>query len=85
MVDKDRRGAQAEQLLSDDLLNETLDKLEEDYVALWKSSTSIEVREDAHRYVQVIEKFRGHLRSVATTGDLSRQEAKDLTGKKGFF
>jgi hypothetical protein len=85
MVDKELRGEHAESLLNDVLLNEVFETLDREYLAAWRNSKHIEQREDAHRYVQLIERLKGHLQSVATTGELSRRQQRDLEGKKGFF
>lgn len=44
-----------------------------EYVAEWKKAKTIEAREDAHRYVSLIEKFKLSLNAVALSGELASQ------------
>ena len=48
LEDKQRRGGQARRLLDDPLLNEALDALDADIIALWRKETDTENRERLH-------------------------------------
>lgn len=81
--DPDVRGRAAEALLRDELLAEIFDALDEHYVQAWRSAKSVDVREDAHRYVTIIDKVISDLQSVALTGELDRKRKAELeTGKR---
>jgi len=84
--DPDVRGRAAEDLLRNELLAEIFDALDEQYVQAWRGAKTVEVREDAHRYVTIIDKVISDLQSVALTGDLDRKRKAELeTGKRPLF
>lgn len=81
---KIERGYQADQLMQNSLLNETLQKLESAYIKAWRESKSLEAREDAHRYVTLIDRLRADIRGVATTGDLERNRVAELERRSTY-
>lgn len=83
--DKVERGQRAEILLKDPLLRQTLEGLEDEYVKAWKQARTLDAREDAHRLVRLIERFRDHLASLAFTGALTSRQHRDLEGREGFW
>lgn len=84
-MDKAERGHQAQLLLDNALLKETLSELDAEYHTAWRSAKTVEAREDLHRYVKVLERISSDLLTVAQTGQLERARLKELeTGKKGL-
>lgn len=83
-MNKSERGHQANQLLANSLLQESLAALTDQYVQSWRQAKTVEAREDCHRYVMVIDKFQDHLRSIATTGEIERADIAALEGRKRF-
>ena len=83
--DKVERGQRAEILLKDPLLRETLTSLEAEYVNTWKQARTLDAREDAHRLIHLIERFRDHLASLAFTGTLTSRQTSDLEGRERFW
>ena len=84
--DKDVRGREAESLLRNELLTELLAALDAAYTTAWRNGTSAEQREDAFRYIKVIEHFRTDLEAVALTGSLDRKRKSELeTGRRPIF
>lgn len=80
-----QRGVQADALLANDLFREVMNKLDEEYTAAWRAASSVEVREDCHRYTRLIEKLIADIQSVANTGKIAQARVKELqTGKRGF-
>ncbi len=77
------RGAQAERLLSDSLLNEALDKLKAHYVGTWEKSGVHDQagRERAWLQVQLVSEFRLQLRAVAENGHVARSMLDKLRGR----
>ncbi len=55
-----------------------LGKLEQRYIEAWRASSTVEAREDAHKYVRLLEWFKYDLQSVATTGDIEAARLKAL-------
>jgi len=81
--DPDVKGRAAETLLRDELLQEIFESLDAEYVQAWRSATKLEAREDAHRYVKVIDRVRSDLRTIALSGELDRKRKAELeTGKR---
>lgn len=76
----DRRGAHAEALISDPLLNESLAKLEAAYAAAWKDSEprDTEGRERLWQAVQIVGKVKNHLSKVANDGVVARKEIDQI-------
>lgn len=83
--DKVERGQRAEILLKDPLLRQTLNGLEAEYVKAWKQARTLDAREDAHRLVRLIDRFRDHLASLAFTGTLTSRQSADLEGRERFW
>jgi len=83
-MDKVERGIQAKFLLENPLLKEVLNTLDETYHASWHAATTVEAREDLHRYVTLIGKFTADLQSIATTGALERKRLDELEGKQRY-
>lgn len=83
--DKVERGQRAEILLKDPLLRQTLEGLEEEYIKAWKQARTLDAREDAHRLIHLIERFRDHLASLAFTGTLTSRQNADLEGRERFW
>lgn len=75
--DKVERGQRAEILLKDPLLKQTLEGLEDEYVKAWKQARTLDAREDAHRLIHLIERFRDHLASLSVA--ISEHRTSELT------
>ena len=75
------RGYQAKALLENTFLAECLDGLEAKYLDAWRRAVTVEKREDAHRFVTLLEDLKQDLRSIATTGEIALRRDKDLTGE----
>lgn len=83
------RGARAERLLSDDLLQEAFDILERDYIRGWRDTGArdTDARERLWQALHVLAKVRAHLATVVSNGKLAQRELDDLVqdGRKRFF
>lgn len=55
--------------------------LEAVYTSVWKSGKTVEAREDAHRYVTLIEKFKADLKARLMGGQMAESRIKELEGK----
>jgi hypothetical protein len=77
------RGARAEALLKNKLLQEAFTKLEDDYVAAWKSWPAADSagRERLWQAVNVLGKVRDHLVKVVNDSKLARRQLSDLIHK----
>lgn len=82
--DRRNRGEQARRLLDDDLFKETVATLERKYIETWRNGKTVEIREDAHRYLKTLDAIVGHFRSIATTGKLATQQIAELEGRTGL-
>lgn len=80
-----QRRARAERLgaVSEDL-TALLADLEAEYIKQWRAATTPEAREDAHRYVTLIEKFRGVLNATALSGRLASEAIALEEKRKGW-
>jgi hypothetical protein len=70
------RGAKAEALLRNPILQETFNSLSEMYIDTWKA-TSVEQdaqREKIFQMYQALEAVRGHLEEMVSTGELAKLE-----------
>ena len=77
------RGARAQRLLEDDLLNEAFDTLDRDYTRAWRATAArdTDARERLWQAVQVVAKVRDHLVHVLNGGKLAQREMSDLAGR----
>ena len=78
---KIERGYQAAGLLENPAFKDALTNLIQRYVDAWMSGKTVEAREDAHRYVTLVNELRQDLASTMTTGDLTRKRIEALRGK----
>jgi hypothetical protein len=78
------RGARAEALLRNELLQEAFQKLEDGYVAAWKTWPAADTagRERLWQAVNVLGKVRDHLGRVLADGKLAQREFNDLIHKR---
>lgn len=85
-MDDIQRGVSAKQLLENELLRETLNRMDEEYTAAWRAATTLEAREDCWRLTKCLEKFVQHLTSISTTGQIKERDREELEGraKRGF-
>ncbi len=74
-------GHQAQTFLDNPAVASCFDLLERRYIEAWRASNSIEKREDAWRYVRMLEWFKSDLRSIALTGDLTQTRIDELQGR----
>ena len=75
---KIERGFKAASLLNNEFFNEVLDQLERRYIEAWRASSTVEAREDAHKYVRLIEWLKSDIQSVANTGDIEAARVQAL-------
>ena len=80
LIRDNSRALQAEGLLNSDLLKEAFAKLEEEYIAAWRSTKHDDQlgREKLFLAVNVIGKVKDHLQSVASNGKLAQAELNQL-------
>ncbi len=79
--DKIERGIQAKALLESAVFSEAVNRLLQHYVDCWMAGKTVEAREDAHRYVTLLQMLKGDLQSAATTGTLTRKRIDALQGQ----
>jgi hypothetical protein len=76
--EKLERGFKAATLLNNEFFQECFDRLEQRYIEAWRASSTVEAREDAHKYLRLIEWLKHDLQSMATTGEIEAQRVKAL-------
>jgi hypothetical protein len=74
------RGARAEALIKNELLQEAFKKLEDDYVAAWKTWPAADAagREQVWQAVNVLGKVKDHLARVVADGKLAQRRLSEL-------
>jgi hypothetical protein len=79
-----QRGERASLLLQDELLNETLEKIDTEYTQKWKSTPvrDVEGREKLWLMIKTAELFRMELESVMNTGKLAKATLAQRLGQK---
>jgi hypothetical protein len=77
------RGARAQALLENQLLQDAFEKLEDDYIAAWKTWPVADAagRERLWQAVNVLGKVRDHLARIVADGKLAQRELNDLVDK----
>ena len=78
------RGARAEALLKNELLQECFAALERDYIEAWKTSHARDTdgRERLWQAVNIVGKVRDHFVKVVNDGKLSQRHLNDLTNSQ---
>lgn len=79
------RGHRAANLLDDDILKESLETMEALYMSRLRHGKTLEERETAHKYLEVMDRFKGHLRSLIATGEMSAKQIEEFEGRKKFW
>jgi hypothetical protein len=74
------RGARAEALIKNELLQEAFKKLEDDYVAAWKTWPAADAagRERLWQAVNVLDKVKDHLARVVADGKVAQRQLNEL-------
>ena len=74
------RGARAEALLKNDLLQEAFARLEQNYIDAWKISPARDTdgRERLWQAVNIVAKVRDHIVKVVNDGKLSQRHLSEL-------
>lgn len=86
-IDRDRtRGIRAKELLDNELVQEALTTLRDEYVKAWETSPArdSEGRERLWVMVKLVEKFRGHLEQVWDAGKLADDKLVEIERRKKF-
>lgn len=76
-------GAQAKELLENEILQKAMASLDEIYVEVWRKAQTVEKREDAFRYVQLCKQFKSDLQAIIKDGQIAQHRIKELEGQKG--
>lgn len=74
------RGSRAASLINDELLGECFSKLEEAYIASWRTTDfdDVTAREKLFIAINVIGKVKEHLGRIAANGELAKAEIEEL-------
>ena len=80
LQDAVNRGARADALLKDEMLQEAFAKLEAEYITAWRQSPARDTdgRERLWQAVQVIGRIKDHLGTVLANGKLAQHEVNRL-------
>lgn len=77
----DRAG----EVLNNEAFLAVCESLAEAYIEAWRKSKTIEAREDAHRYVNLCERFVSDLKAMVLDGQMTRKRVNELVGKKPLW
>ncbi len=86
-IERDRtRGVRAKELLDNELVQEALATLKDEYVKAWEASPArdSEGREKLWVMVKLVDKFRGHLEQVWESGKLADAQLVEIERRKRF-
>ena len=82
-------AARAQRLLEDDTFKSAFEKLEADYIAVWRQTPArdTDARERLWQAVNILGKVRDHLGSVVANGAVAKRELDDLAhaGRRKIF
>jgi hypothetical protein len=84
LTDNERihRASEAKRLIENAAFVEAVTELDKVYVQAWRNGTTPDAREDAHRYMMLLNKFAGDLRSMIMDGAVTDKRIVDLEGRK---
>lgn len=82
---KTSRAARAQALQNDELLKESFDTLESEYIKAWRSSDARDddARQRLWQAVNVLGKVRDHLQRVISDGKIAQAELNMRAEKRG--
>lgn len=74
------RGARAERLLSDELLQEAFSELTEAYTEAWRDTNykDTDGRERLWQALQIVRKVKSHLEAVVNSGKVAQRELDEI-------
>lgn len=78
------RGNRAKKLLENDLLIESFDSVEQQFIDKWKETgfKEADVREDAWRCYQLLRMIRGNLDKILQNGRVAEKDLEYIHGSK---
>lgn len=79
------RAEKAQRLIADPLLQEAFEALDAQYIKAWRDGKSVDVREDAHRYITLLQKVHNHLVSHLADGNMAKSQIREIEGRKRPF
>lgn len=87
MTDDERmhRADEARAVLENKAFKEAVAVLESHYIEAWRQAKTVDVREDAHRYVSICSKIVSDIRAMLLDGELTRKRVKELAGRKSLW
>lgn len=80
LIKATEKAAQAQRLLSDEMLRGAFTGLEEAYTSAWRATTIEDVsgREKLFLAINIVGKVRDHLTAIVNNGKLAQAELKEL-------
>jgi predicted ATPase len=88
MTDSERihRASEAKRMIENVAFVEAVSNLDKLYVQAWRNAQTVEAREDAHRYMMLLNQFSADIRSMIMDGAVTDKRIFELEGrKKGFW
>lgn len=75
------RAAEAQRFRDSEIVKDLLNGLDAHYVAAWRNSKTLDAREDAYRYMMILNKFTQDLAVMAGEGEFTKRRISELEGQ----
>lgn len=82
LIEQHDRGARADKLLADPLIEETFEAIRADLIKKWEDGDGPEVREEIHGLVCAMKLFRAKFEHYIRTGDFAAKQLTELNEDK---
>ena len=76
------RASEAKRLIESEAFVEAISGLDKTYIQAWRNAKTVEVREDAHRYMMLLNKFSADLKAMVFDGAVTDKRVIELEGRK---
>lgn len=78
-------GSEARNLIENAAFVKAVSELDATYIRAWRNAKTLEAREDAHRYMMLLNQFAADLNKMVLDGALTDKRVIELQGKRRWI
>lgn len=79
---RQHRASEASRLIENVAFVEAVANLDKTYIQAWRNAKTVEAREDAHRYMMLLNRFSADLKAMVFDGAVTDKRVIELEGRK---
>ena len=81
-TERQHRASEAQRLIDNVAFVEAVANLDKTYIQAWRNAKTVEAREDAHRYMMLLNRFSADLKAMVFDGAVTDKRIVELEGRK---